>query len=349
MIIGLTGKNSAGKGNLVRVFEEEGFAHFSVREFLKEEIDRRGEVPGDNLRDRLIFMGNLLREENGPSYIAEELYMRAEKDGRNAVIESLRCPGEIGALRDLDREDFYLVGVDAPVEERYKRAVEKGFEEEFEEFVCQEEKELHSNNPNRQNLSLCLYMADYLFFSDHKDAEISREEFKSGKEGFMNLFGRRRRPSFHEQYMRSAIEASFRSTCLRRKTGAVVALEGDLLTSGYNGAPAGLEHCEEVGCIREQEGIPSGERHEVCRGAHAEQNAISQASKMGIKIGGATMYATNQPCAFCAKEIINSGISRLIILNPYPDPIGNSLLKESDVEVKQYSGVNPNAYPKFWG
>lgn len=123
-----------------------------------------------------------------------------------------------------------------------------------------------------------------------------------------------------------------RSTCLRRRVGAVIVKDKRLLTSGYNGAPQGLAHCLEVGCLRERMKIASGERHELCRGLHAEQNAIVQAALHGVQIAGATLYCTHQPCAACAKMIINAGIRRIVFEHPYPDELARDLLGEAGVE-----------------
>lgn len=123
-----------------------------------------------------------------------------------------------------------------------------------------------------------------------------------------------------------------RSTCLRRKVGATLVKEKRLLTTGYNGAPRGLAHCSEVGCLREAYGVPSGERHELCRGTHAEQNAIVQAALYGVAIEGATLYCTHRPCSACVKMIINAGIVRIVFEQDYPDQLASQLLKESGIE-----------------
>lgn len=127
-----------------------------------------------------------------------------------------------------------------------------------------------------------------------------------------------------------------RSTCLRRQVGAVIVKDKRLLTSGYNGAPQGLAHCLEIGCMREKLGIPSGERHELCRGLHAEQNAIVQAALHGVAIAGATLYCTHQPCAACTKMIINAGIRRVVFEKAYPDELADSLMAEAGIELVEY-------------
>ena len=126
-----------------------------------------------------------------------------------------------------------------------------------------------------------------------------------------------------------------RATCLRRQVGAVLVMDKRLLATGYNGAPSGLVHCLEVGCLREKNQIPSGERHELCRGLHAEQNAIIQAAFHGIRIQGATLYCTNLPCAICTKMIINAGIKEIIYESGYADDLSREMLLEARIPVRQ--------------
>ncbi|MDN5331311.1 MAG: dCMP deaminase [Tepidanaerobacteraceae bacterium] len=144
------------------------------------------------------------------------------------------------------------------------------------------------------------------------------------------------RPPWDDYFMEIARVVAKRSTCLRRSVGAVVVLEKRILTTGYNGAPTGLAHCLEVGCLREKMGIPSGERHELCRGLHAEQNAIIQAAVWGISIKGATLYVTCQPCALCAKMLINAGIKKIVYEGEYPDELAIELLSEAGIEIVNY-------------
>jgi len=127
-----------------------------------------------------------------------------------------------------------------------------------------------------------------------------------------------------------------RATCTRRQVGAVLVQDKNILATGYNGAPSGIDHCLERGCLREQMGIPSGERHEICRGLHAEQNAIIQAAKHGTGIEGSTLYCTNQPCGICAKMVINAGVKQIIYEDGYPDALAAEMLKESGITITQY-------------
>ena len=143
------------------------------------------------------------------------------------------------------------------------------------------------------------------------------------------------RPSWDEYFMQMAELTAQRSTCLRRQVGAIIVKEKHIIATGYNGAPKGLPHCKELGgCLREKLEIPSGERHELCRALHAEQNAIIQAATLGQSIEGATIYITHQPCIICAKMIINAGISRIVIRRGYPDEMSREMLREAGLKVE---------------
>ncbi len=145
------------------------------------------------------------------------------------------------------------------------------------------------------------------------------------------------RPSWNEYFMQIAILLSSRSTCIRRKVGAVIVKDKRILTTGYNGVPRKLAHCAEVGCLREKMEIPSGRNQELCRGLHAEQNAIIQAALHGISINNSILYCTEQPCITCAKMIINAGITKIFYLNSYPDELAREILKEAGIEENHYA------------
>ena len=132
------------------------------------------------------------------------------------------------------------------------------------------------------------------------------------------------RLSIDAYFMEIARVVASRSTCLRRKIGAVIVKGKQIVSTGYNGAPAGHPHCGDVGCAREN--VPSGQRSELCRAAHAEQNAINFAARYGIPIEGSTIYTTTYPCSWCAKSIVNAGIARVVYLDDYPDPLAKEIL-----------------------
>lgn len=144
------------------------------------------------------------------------------------------------------------------------------------------------------------------------------------------------RPSWDEYFMEMAELTAKRSTCMRRSVGAVIVKDRHAIATGYNGAPRGIAHCEERGgCIRQQLNVPSGQRHELCMALHAEQNAIIQAAAMGNSIEGGTIYITHQPCAICAKMIINAGITRIVIKEGYPDELAASILEEAGLKIER--------------
>ena len=144
------------------------------------------------------------------------------------------------------------------------------------------------------------------------------------------------RPSWGTYFMNITNLVAERSTCTRRAVGAVLVKDKRILSTGYNGAPTGLKHCRDVGCLREQLGVESGKMHELCRGIHAEQNAIIQAAYHGVSVKGAVIYCTNQPCSICAKMIINAGIKRIYYQSGYADSLSKDLLAEAQVEVIHY-------------
>ena len=142
-----------------------------------------------------------------------------------------------------------------------------------------------------------------------------------------------RRPSWDDYYLELASIIATRSTCLRRHVGAVIVKNRRILSSGYNGALSGMKHCEETGCLRDRLSIPSGERQEICRGLHAEQNAILQAAQYGIAIEGSALYCTHQPCIICSKMCIAVGIKRISFTGEYPDSLALDFLKEAGIEI----------------
>lgn len=144
-----------------------------------------------------------------------------------------------------------------------------------------------------------------------------------------------KRPSWDEYFLEVAKLVSKRSTCLRRHVGAVAVRDKRILATGYNGAPSGLVHCSQIGCIRQKLGIPSGQRQELCRALHAEQNVIIQAVIHRIDLSGSSLYVTNQPCVTCSKMLISAGIKDIIILDGYPDELARKMLKEARIKIRK--------------
>ncbi len=146
------------------------------------------------------------------------------------------------------------------------------------------------------------------------------------------------RPDWDTYFMEMAVLAAKRSTCLRRQVGAVIVKNRRVLSTGYNGVPSGVTHCSVTGCLREQLNVPSGERHELCRGLHAEQNAIIQAAYHGVSIEGSVLYCTTLPCIICTKMLINAGIQKIYYIEGYADTLTSAMLEETDIEIHQIGG-----------
>lgn len=149
-----------------------------------------------------------------------------------------------------------------------------------------------------------------------------------------------KRPSWDDYFMEMTKLTSTRSSCLRRHVGAVLVKDTRAIATGYNGAPAGVTHCEVTGCLRQKLNVPSGERHELCRGLHAEQNAIIQAALYGVSTEGATLYCTTKPCSICTKMIINAKITKIVYEEYYEDSLSDELLKDTDIRILQYKKEN---------
>lgn len=326
MIIGITGTLGAGKGTIVEFLKERGFRHYEMSGFITEEVVKRG-LPVN--RDSMILVGNDLRAKFGPGYIAEQLYLRAKSEEGDCVIESLRCMGEIDALKDKD--EFVLIGIDADVEARYSRIRERNGPKDqvsFDDFINREQLESRSTDPTKQNIRACMDIADYSIKNDWTREELSKKvegileqiknssnngnekivvpEVKSDGESYI-------RPTWDEYFMEICRTVAKRATCDRGRSGCVIAKDKQILVTGYVGAPNGLPHCDEVGHQIEATIHEDGIKRDHCiRTTHAEQNAICQAAKRGVAIEGATLYCKMMPCPVCAKMIINSGIKRVV-------------------------------------
>lgn len=161
----------------------------------------------------------------------------------------------------------------------------------------------------------------------------------------MNQSKKKIRPSWDSYFTEITRLVATRSTCLRRQVGAIIVREKRILSTGYNGAPKNLPHCLDIGCLRESMKIPSGTRHELCRGIHAEQNAIIQAATSGVNIEGGVLYCTHFPCSLCIKMIINASIKKIFYINGYPDELAQTLAKEGGLQIIQINPSSGNNQP----
>jgi len=151
----------------------------------------------------------------------------------------------------------------------------------------------------------------------------------------MNKKAYAKRPGWDEYFLEVAYLVAKRATCLRRRVGAVLVKDKKILATGYNGAPSGLKHCIDSRCLREKLKVPSGQRHELCRGLHAEQNVLLQAALYGISTKDSVLYATNQPCIICAKMLINAGIKEIVVSSGYPDQMAGEFFREARIRVRR--------------
>ena len=309
--IGITGTLGAGKGTIVDYLQKEkGCSRCSARAFRIDEIKARGmEVD----RDSMTLVGNDLRAQHSPSWIIEQLYQQAQASGKNCIIESIRTPGEVDALRS--KPNFYLFAVDAAPRVRYDRAVLRGSETDhidYDTFLANEQREMDNADPNKQNLKYCIQQADYCFDNNGTIDDLNQQvEQVLGKIMY-------RRPSWDEYFMELANTASKRATCDRGRSGCVIVKDRQLLVTGYVGSPSGLPHCDEVGHLFRKTIEADGRitTHGV-RTVHAEQNAICQAARRGIALNGATLYCRTTPGRTCAMLIINGGIKRVVCERKY--------------------------------
>lgn len=343
MIIGITGTLGAGKGTVVEFLKQKGFRHFSVREFLIQEIKKRN-LPIN--RDSMVAVANYLREQNSPSYIVEQLFEKAKQE-ENAIIESIRTPAEAEMIR---KKQGFLLAVDAKPELRYSRIITRQSETDnisFEEFIENEKREMFSVDPNHQNLSTCIRLADFIL-ENNKDLEnlkkqvnIFLEKIKINKKEpekilVPKLQKNRIRPTWDEYFMKITSVVAERSTCLRHNVGAMIVKNKRIITTGYNGAVRGAQDCLTLGCKKDELKLETGFGAEQCRAVHAEQNAIAQAGLHGANIEGGTMYCTHIPCLMCAKQIINAGLKELVYYFDYAGSNGSlEFLEQHGVKTKK--------------
>ena len=333
MIIGLTGTNASGKTTIVDYLVSKNYDHFSLSDVLREELVHSGQKLN---RENLIRIGNELRTKQGASILAD--LIKARLSGKNTVIDSIRNISEVKSLQQL--QNFFLISVDAPEQVRYQRALSRKRIENItslDEFIQMENIE-KSQDINHQNISACMEQADFKIYNDEDINKLQQDI-----DNVINQIEKRIRPSWDEYFLKMAFLVAERSTCLRHHVGAIIIKDRHVLTTGYNGAARNIEDCLKLGCLRNQLNIPSGERHEICRAIHAEQNAIIQAGVHGANIEGGTLYCTHSPCIICAKMIVNSGIKRVVTCGEYPDDFNLVMNLFEQAEV-QFDRIN---YPEM--
>lgn len=329
MIVGLTGKNGSGKGEVAKFLVESGFIYHSLSDVLREELKKKGK---EITRERLIEFGTHLRKESGPSILADKILEKLDPE-KNYIVDSIRNPAEVKALKK--RADFTLIHVSAPQKIRFERIRKRGRENDpatFDQFVRLEKREAESPDPNSQQLNETMALA-HCELVNESTLEVLHEKIRPL---LRELSKKNSRPGWDDYFMGIAKVAALRSNCIKRKVAAVIVKDRRIISTGYNGTPRGLANCNEGGCPRCNSFGASGANLEECLCSHAEENAIVQSAYHGVCIKEATLYTTFSPCLMCTKMILNSGIKEVVYHASYPmEEQSLKLLSEAYVQVRQ--------------
>jgi len=310
MLIGLTGRNAAGKGEVARYLQRKSFYYYSLSDAIRDEIRSRGDEP---TRERLIIVGNELRQRYGSKILAERILARIEDD-KHYVIDSIRNPAEVEAFRAA--KYFKLIRIEAPAEVRFERILSRQRESDpktLEEFITLENREAEGDDTS-QNLVKVELMADYSLTNDTSLEKL----YPQIDQLLIKLLKEVQRPSWDEYFMDIAKVVASRSNCMKRKVAAIIVRDKRVVSTGYNGTPRGTRNCNEGGCPRCNNLAASGTALDECLCSHGEENAIVQASYHGVSLKDGVIYTTFAPCLQCAKMIINSGIREVIYNMDYP-------------------------------
>lgn len=330
MVIGLTGRNAAGKGVVAEFLQAKGFDYLSLSDSIREEVRRRGyEVT----RERLIRAGRELRARFGNGYLARQILKQLDED-RNYIVDSFRHPEEVEEFRN--RSDFHLLALEAEAKTRYQRIKARAREAdpvEFEEFLRLEEKEIASKQSQGQKLEETARLADFTVENNGTKAELCSQVSSWLRE----LMSQLSRPDWDEYFMRMAKVAALRSNCIKRKVAAVIVRDKRVVSTGYNGTPRGTRNCFEGGCPRCNQWVDSGTQLDECLCSHGEENAITQAAYHGVSVKDGVLYTTFSPCLTCSKMIINSGIREVVYNLKYPlSDTSLQLLQEAGLLCRQF-------------
>lgn len=329
MIVGVSGLNGAGKSEVVRFLAERSFIALSLSDVLREELQKRGESES---REKMIELGRELRRQEGPDVLARRALARMRAD-RNYVVDSIRHPAEVSALKSGGRR-FFLVWVDAPDDVRWQRLRERqrpGDPQDDATRLRLEEKERSSSDEAAQQLDRVREAADEVVHNVGSLASLH--------DAVRSILSRNmyfERPGWDAYFMNVARVVASRSNCVKRKVAAVVTLDKRIISTGYNGTPRGVRNCNEGGCARCNAFGRGGADLGDCVCSHGEENAITQAAYHGVSLRGATLYTTYCPCLLCTKMIINAGIVEVVYNGDYPlGEVSLSLLREAGVKVRQ--------------
>jgi len=328
LIIGLTGKNGSGKGEVVNMLKGLNFDFYSLSDVLRDELKNNNQ---EITRENLIQTGNDLRKKYGPGVLADKV-MQALQVDKNYVIDSIRNPAEVQSLRR--NKNFTLINIDASPEIRFERIKTRSRESDpttFNDFLELEKKEA-AGDVHSQNLNETTSLAD-IVLENNTSLDVLRDQVKKV---IQSISRNTSRPDWDEYFMGIARVVALRSNCIKRKVAAVVVKDKRIVSTGYNGTPRGVQNCNEGGCPRCNSFAESGSRLDECLCSHAEENGLTQAAYHGVCIKEAVLYTTFSPCLICTKMIINSGLSEVVYSHEYSvADTALRLLKEAGVVVRK--------------
>ena len=331
MILGLSGLNGSGKGEIVGFLEARSFSSLSLSDVIRDELRARGE---EETRERMIETGRAIRGAEGPGALATRLVTQLAPD-RNYAVDSVRHPAEVEVLRSHAR-DFKLVWTEADEATRLERIRARGRSGDpatLEELRRLEGRELGSDDPAAQQLLAVRDLADFRVENDGTLADLHEALQRILEQSFVF-----ERPTWDEYFLSIAQVVASRSNCVKRKVAAVIVLDRRIISTGYNGTPRGTRNCNEGGCPRCNSFVEGGTRLGECLCSHGEENAIIQAAFHGVSVQGSTIFTTFCPCLICSKMIINSGVAEVAYNSEYPmGEVSLALLREAGVKVRQVS------------
>lgn len=331
MIIGLTGKNGSGKGEIAKYLQVRGFHYFSLSDVLREEASKSS-LPVT--RDVLVELGNRLRNERGPGALAEKIFSRLDPE-KHYVVDSIRHPSEIQVFRR--RKDFTLISVRAPELLRFERMKQRARENDplnIDDFRKLENKEAQSQQGSDQQLDQAIALAD-VFIDNGGSLQMLHDTLKNL---LLEQARKQSRPGWDDYFMGIAKMVALRSNCIKRKVAAVIVKDLRIISTGYNGTPRGVQNCSEGGCPRCNNIEVSGKSLEDCYCSHAEENAIVQSAYHGVSIKESVLYTTFSPCLMCTKMIINAGIKEVVYNLDYPmSETSLHLLSQAGIQARKLS------------
>lgn len=334
MIIGLTGKNGSGKGEVANFLKERGFHYLSLSDVIRDYL-RKKKKP--LTRNALVASGNRLRAEEGSGVLAEKVLSRMEID-KNYVVDSIRHPMEVKTLRR--RKDFVLLRVDASQKTRFNRLRRRGREKDpktLREFLRLERLEAKSHVKEDQQLHQTLRMADRVVRNDSSLGDFDTKLRKL----LVALSKKNPRPDWDDYFMGIAQVVALRSNCIKRKVAAVIVKDRRVISTGYNGTPRGVKNCSDGGCPRCNTYGSQGSNLSECFCSHAEENAITQAAYHGVNLRDSILYTTFSPCLICTKMIINTGIKKVVYSVGYSlDETALRLLKEAKIAIERLKKIS---------